>query len=254
MEGSTVDAGTEQVTTSETRLGVIHTGKRYVYGFGSNFYGIWEGIGAGSPFERFPATQQGRLDGWRRYAELEPSGQEEAAVALYVPPPEEVGHKRRTTLIVVGVVVIAAIVAAIVLSKSGKSGPSAASVAGAKKAHADVTGSLTQSEDLTQQSFSSSGLNTLIPSLIGTWSGQSIQVRITISGVVKGENSTQGQAGKRMDFTVNGTAFASTQGECTVTVAELDEGSASGTFTCTGLKDSTGVQTIDVKGSFSGQA
>jgi hypothetical protein len=256
MEGSTVDAPHEKVAvaTSDVRLGVIHTGKRYVYGFGPNFYGIWEGIGAGSPFERFPATPEGKLDGWRRFAELEPSAQQEATAALYVPPLEEVGHRRRTSLIVGAAVLVAAIVVAIVVVKSGKSGPGAASVAGAKKAHVDVTGSLTQSEDLAQEAFSASGVATLIPALNGTWSGQAIHLRIALTGVSEGDNSTNVQLNKRMDLTVNGTAFASNQGECTITVTHLEEGNASGTFACTGLKDSTGTQTIDAKGSFAGQS
>ena len=100
------------------RLGVVQTGARYAFGFGSNFYGIWDEHASGAPMERFPATVEGKQVAWRRFVELEPGmsprvpGTAEAEAA-----PER--HSNAARWIIVGLVIVVAIVA-IVVARSGK--------------------------------------------------------------------------------------------------------------------------------------
>src|SRR5438093_12006459 len=93
-------------------LGVIHSGNRYAFGYGPDFYGIWDAAASGPPSEQFPATDQGRQAGWRRYVELEPSA---AGVASMAESPDQVwrreveedrARRRRHSLIVLAAVVV----------------------------------------------------------------------------------------------------------------------------------------------------
>src|SRR5438874_2445887 len=45
-----------------------HTGQRYLLGFGSDFFGIWDRAAPGPPVERFPRTDAGWSQAWTRYA------------------------------------------------------------------------------------------------------------------------------------------------------------------------------------------
>ena len=101
------------------RLGVVQTGARYAFGFGPNFYGIWDEHASGPPMERFPATIEGKQVGWRRFVELEYRGIPESCRGRWL---SDAGQERRSNTrrwIIVGVVVVLAIVA-IVVVRSGK--------------------------------------------------------------------------------------------------------------------------------------
>src|SRR5437867_4867063 len=115
MGTSGTDLNHNQVHVGDERLGVIHSGSRYVLGFGRDYYGIWEQGAPGGPAQRFPASEHGREAAWQRYIELEPSA--EQVRAAQATPDEEVEERRRgwtrgrlITLGILGAVVILAIV------------------------------------------------------------------------------------------------------------------------------------------------
>jgi hypothetical protein len=56
------DAGTATYT---------HTGTRYLLGYGPSFFGIWDRQSPGEPVERFPRTDDGWGQAWRRYTQIE---------------------------------------------------------------------------------------------------------------------------------------------------------------------------------------
>lgn len=56
-----------------------HSGYRYVLGYGADFFGIWERERPGGPTERFPRTDQGWVQAWSRFREIEPRAVEVAA-------------------------------------------------------------------------------------------------------------------------------------------------------------------------------
>ena len=50
-----------------------HSGYRYVLGFGSDFFGIWDRQSPSAPAERFPRNDDGWRQAWLRFAGLEPN-------------------------------------------------------------------------------------------------------------------------------------------------------------------------------------
>src|SRR5207244_9253474 len=107
-EGSSVEHVQGRISP-DTRLGTIHTGSRYVLGFGPDSYGIWDEFSKGAPVEHFPATDQGRNAAWHRYVELEPGAREalEAAEDAARPQLEQTGRRRRWPVLVAILVVVA---------------------------------------------------------------------------------------------------------------------------------------------------
>ena len=59
-----------------------HSGYRYVLGYGTDFFGIWNRDDPSNPTERYPRTDQGWRDAWAKFASLEPN---------QVPVPDAVG-------------------------------------------------------------------------------------------------------------------------------------------------------------------
>jgi hypothetical protein len=49
-----------------------HSGTRYLLGYGKDFFGIWDRQDPSRAVERFPRTDEGWADAWRRYTEIEP--------------------------------------------------------------------------------------------------------------------------------------------------------------------------------------
>jgi hypothetical protein len=49
-----------------------HSGYRYVLGYGTDFFGIWDRQTPTAPAERFPRTDDGWRQAWTRFASLEP--------------------------------------------------------------------------------------------------------------------------------------------------------------------------------------
>ena len=61
----------ESSTASSTRY--THSGYRYVLGFGSDYFGIWDRQSPDTPAERFVRTDDGWRQAWTRFAGLEPN-------------------------------------------------------------------------------------------------------------------------------------------------------------------------------------
>jgi hypothetical protein len=61
-----------QMDPSDTQvLQYTHTGTRYLLGYGQTFFGIWDRQNPSSPVERFPRTDEGWGQAWRRYTQIE---------------------------------------------------------------------------------------------------------------------------------------------------------------------------------------
>jgi hypothetical protein len=66
-----------------------HSGYRYVLGYGTDFFGIWNRDDPSNPTERYPRTDQGWRDAWAKFASLEPN---------QVPVPDAVGPPMGTPM------------------------------------------------------------------------------------------------------------------------------------------------------------
>jgi hypothetical protein len=49
-----------------------HSGERYLLGYGTDFFGIWDRHQPGGPVRRFPRTDDGWREAWLAYAAMEP--------------------------------------------------------------------------------------------------------------------------------------------------------------------------------------
>ena len=49
-----------------------HNGQRYLLGYGSDFFGIWDGRSSTLPVMQFPRTDEGWRAAWERFSALEP--------------------------------------------------------------------------------------------------------------------------------------------------------------------------------------
>jgi len=58
---------------SESSTRYTHSGYRYVLGFGSDYFGIWDRQSPNTPAERFVRTDDGWRQAWTRFAGLEPN-------------------------------------------------------------------------------------------------------------------------------------------------------------------------------------
>jgi hypothetical protein len=56
---------------SDRVMRYTHSGTRYLLGYGEGFYGIWDRESPATPLERFPRTDAGWADAWRRYTSIE---------------------------------------------------------------------------------------------------------------------------------------------------------------------------------------
>jgi hypothetical protein len=52
-------------------LQYTHTGTRYLLGYGQTFFGIWDRQNPAAPVERFPRSDDGWGQAWRRYTQIE---------------------------------------------------------------------------------------------------------------------------------------------------------------------------------------
>jgi hypothetical protein len=76
--------GEGEPTVGEEALRFSHSGTRYLLGFGTDFFGIWDRGGPAAPIARFPRTDEGWRTAWIEYTRLEPHP---AEVALPQGPP-----------------------------------------------------------------------------------------------------------------------------------------------------------------------
>ncbi len=49
-----------------------HSGLRYLLGYGTDFFGIWDREAPGGPIHRYPRTDDGWRAAWRQFAAMEP--------------------------------------------------------------------------------------------------------------------------------------------------------------------------------------
>jgi hypothetical protein len=283
------DLNHDQVRVGDERLGIIHSGSRYMLGFGRDYYGIWEQGAPGGPSERFPASEQGREAAWRRYIELEPSSEQVRAAETATPESAEQRRKgwTRGRLIAVAAVVVVAIVA-IVVSQSGNKGGKGGGGGGGgpvgKAAHVEATGAATTTGDLTQSAFTFSGFGTLYPQIEATWKGPTVTMHLLLNVPSEGANTTNENPFRVLDMTLQaaasasgspsagasasaspsgspgaatgaGTKFVSLHGECQIQLTTLEEHAIAGSFDCTGIPAITSsTTTIDAKGTFSAES
>jgi hypothetical protein len=62
----------EQPEIGEGALRFSHSGSRYLLGFGTNYFGIWDRQAPGGPLARFPKTDEGWRQAWLGFFQLEP--------------------------------------------------------------------------------------------------------------------------------------------------------------------------------------
>ena len=249
-------------------LGVIHSGGRYLLGFGPDAYGIWDAANEGPAVEQFPATRQGRMEAWNRYVTLEPAAEkipaEQSPMRDYVDQaPEGEAPSRRRTILVVGGIALVLIIAivAFAATRSTKSGPSATNggtTGGQTKAHLDVSGASTLSEDLTLKSFTSPA-RVLTGVVRASWAGAKTTVTLAFENISTGEFPTTQVPLRQLDISFTGAdgsknVVKSVAGECTIKVDKETGSLVSGSFTCTGVKPADSTQTVDLKGTFSAQS
>jgi hypothetical protein len=61
-----------QMDANDTQvLQYTHTGTRYLLGYGQTFFGIWDRQNPTAPVERFPRSDEGWGQAWRRYTQIE---------------------------------------------------------------------------------------------------------------------------------------------------------------------------------------
>jgi hypothetical protein len=249
-------------------LRVVHVGDRYSFGFGPDFYGIWDELSPGGPVERFPATLAGREEGWRRYVQLEPAAADVEPWPRVTPEELEAARRaaerrrRRTVALSVTGVVALGIAAGVVLTGRGPAGGGSQDVGPiGTTASVQVTGDLTVTEDLQQQSFNAQALESLYARLEASWQGQQVRLFIGADNPTPGQPVAASELRRtlvELTITPPGEStpltFQSKRGECTLTFQAVGERGASGSFECTGLPATDGSRTVDAKGTFQASA
>jgi len=265
-ESSTAQQAKDRIPRDRP-LGVIHSGGRYLIGFGPDFYGIWDAATEGPAVEQFPATRQGRNEAWNRYVSLEPAAQkipaEQSPMRDYLDQVEVEAPSRRKAFVVAGAIALALIIAivALVASRSTKSGPSAkagGTTGGQAKAHLDITGTSTLSENLKLKSFTSPA-RVLSGVVRASWVGAKTTVTLAFENISPGEYPTTPFPERHLDITFTAAdgskvEVKSVAGECTIKIDKESGSLVTGSFDCTGVKPPDSSQTVDIKGTFSAQS
>jgi hypothetical protein len=70
---STTDPPGKDIDESELALQYTHSGQRYLLGYGTTFFGIWDRHSPAVPIEKFARDDVGWTAAWRRYTSLEPN-------------------------------------------------------------------------------------------------------------------------------------------------------------------------------------
>jgi hypothetical protein len=69
----TSGAAAEYAAQTSSSIRYTHSGYRYVLGFGSDFFGVWDRQSPSAPAERFPRSDDGWQQAWTRFVTLEPN-------------------------------------------------------------------------------------------------------------------------------------------------------------------------------------
>jgi hypothetical protein len=64
------------IPVDEQPLQYTHSGNRYLLGYGTDFFGIWDRTQSARPVSRYPRTDEGWRSAWLAFAALEPSSSE----------------------------------------------------------------------------------------------------------------------------------------------------------------------------------
>jgi hypothetical protein len=237
-------------------LGVLHEGDRHEFGFGSDYYGIWDKQAKGAPpIERYPATDEGRAAGWDRYVKLEP----EAAGATtgpdvpdWIANPPQPSHRGRWVLLGIAVIVIGGVVA-LVVTKSGGGGNAGAEgdTAGAgSKATINITSPSALTGDLAGTIFEPKGFDTLGPTVDAVWENSNAKLTMHLENPKVGQTTTRENPLTEIVIqTVGQAEFDSRKGECQVTFTQVDESNLAGSFSCENVP-SGGSTTLTGEGTF----
>jgi hypothetical protein len=71
-QGGAAPAGPGPVDPSDDAvMQYTHSGTRYLLGYGRTFFGIWDRQNPAAPVEKFPRTDDGWAQAWRRYTQIE---------------------------------------------------------------------------------------------------------------------------------------------------------------------------------------
>jgi hypothetical protein len=149
----------------------------------------------------------------------------------------------------------------VIINRAGntnKGGAGGGGGGGGNTAHVDITGTLAQSVDLTQDSFTTKDFSTLIPKVDGTWKGGSLTLIIHIANPAIGDQKTRENPAILLTIDVSASlgalAFMSSHAECTITLNDVYQNGMSGSFTCAGLTAPGSTTTLDATGTFAGSA
>jgi len=69
--GSTMAPQIDMNPSDTSVLQYTHSGSRYLLGYGQTFFGIWDRQNPATPIERFPRSDDGWAQAWRRYTQIE---------------------------------------------------------------------------------------------------------------------------------------------------------------------------------------
>lgn len=254
---------TEQPVGAE-RLGTLHSGQRYILGYGRDFYGVWNQFSPDEAVERFPATAEGRREAWARYLELEPDAATAPIASTFVV--EEVvdeaaaaRHRRRRMLVIVGAVIVVLIGLFVVLKTTSKktvAGGGAHGGVGGGVGHVEVSSPAAITEDMSEQEFNAAGLTSLYPHIDATWKGTQVEMKVSVDQPKTGTFPTNENPPVVITFTVTDTAgtpetFKSSHGECQLTIDDFSEDVFKGSFDCTDVPSTgTSGQTLSASGTY----
>jgi hypothetical protein len=71
-QGGAAPAGPGPVDPSDAAvMQYTHSGTRYLLGYGRTFFGIWDRQDPATPVEKWPRTDDGWAQAWRRYTQIE---------------------------------------------------------------------------------------------------------------------------------------------------------------------------------------
>jgi hypothetical protein len=78
LTGEAPSAAPSVAGPSDEALQYSHSGRRYLLGYGRDFFGIWDRQRPGPPIARFPRTDEGWRQAWLMFAAEEPYSTEVA--------------------------------------------------------------------------------------------------------------------------------------------------------------------------------
>jgi hypothetical protein len=254
LEGASKADGAWQ----DQALGVVHEGDRYEFGFGSDYYGIWDKQANAAPIERYPATDEGRAQGWGRYVHLEP-GAEGAETGPSVPewianPPRKGSGRAKWVWLAATIIVVGGVVAVVVTKSSGTSstGTSGGQAGAGSKATVTITAPTAISGDLQGQTFEPKGFDTLGPTVDAQWQNANLKMIVHLENPKVGQTTTKENPLTEIVFEPFGQPeFDSRHGECTMNLTKVDEEGITGSFSCEGVPAKDGSSaTLTGEGTF----